>query len=635
MLGKPVFLSSSRLIRISILLSLIGLSGCQPAKQGDETAFNSDYQRPQMQSTLSTRESQFGQPQVKGLDGEAVRELLAAEIAGQRNQVGFALQLYIEQASRLQNPELARRTTYIAQYAGDNQTTLEAAAIWSETDPNNVESRRISSTLLIQQGDYLEAFDFQSDLLAMGEETHFSYLAVQSAQADEYTRNELLIALNGLRSEHPDNPDLLTATAQLLYFSGLYQEATEAIETSLAISPLNVRSLLLKADLRITVDGPQAGIKVLKQAIRKQPDNLRLQLALARTLVKDGDIDQAQKVFANMADNHPENGQLTLSLALILMENGLPDQARQELNKLLEKGLEQDAAHYYLGHLEEQEENTLNAIDHYRMVKGGKDFLQAQARAARLLIANGDIDEARAHLATLRLTLPEYRVRLYLLESELLQSLDRTEEAHLLMTEAITSEGPDYELLYSRAMISLEQQDIEAMERDLRDILDSEPNNAMVLNTLGYTLTEYTDRYSEALLLIRKAAALKPGDPAITDSLGWVYFKLGQLNEAILFLQQAYNQLQDPEVASHLIEVYWQSQHQEEAVALLLEAQQLFPDNQQLQDIEQRFPRLAAEAAAQEAKDKNTENRTPEEDNLDSDTANTPQQSDPANTGTD
>ncbi len=595
MQGMPAIIRSSRLFRASLLLPLFWLSGCQQqATQPEEPAFSADYQRPEMQSNLT----QYPQP-VNGLDGEAVRELLAAEIAGQRNQVGFALQLYMDQASRLQSPELARRATYIAQYAGDNQTTLDAAAIWSETDPDNVESRRISSTLLIQQGSYLEAFDFQSDLLAMGEETHFSYLAAQSAEADNYTRNELLIALNSLRSSHPNNPDLLTATAQLLYFSGLHQEASEAIEASLSIAPLNVRSILLKTDLAITQDGPQQGIVILKKAIRKQPDNLRLQLALARTLVKDGDIDQAQKVFAQMADNHPENSQLTLSLALILMENGLPEQARQELNKLLEQGFELDSAHYYLGRLEEQEGNIEPAIDHYRMVKGGKDFLQAQARAARLLIANGDIEEARAHLATLRLTLPEHRVRLYLLESELLQSLNKTETAHQLLTEAINAEGADYELLYSRAMLSLQLRDIDAMEQDLRDILDNEPNNAMVLNTLGYTLTEYTERYSEALLLIRKAAALKPGDPAITDSLGWVYYKLGQVNESILFLQQAYDKLQDPEVATHLIEVYWISKHPEEAIALLLEARQLFQDNALVDTLEERFPELSRQADLQ------------------------------------
>ncbi|WP_417598246.1 tetratricopeptide repeat protein [Oceanospirillum sp.] len=597
MQGMPALISSSRLTRASILLSLLWLSGCQQQiTQPDALTLSPKDLRSEAQITSP----QVQQP-ISGLDGEAIQDLLAAEIAGQRNQVGFALQLYLEQAARLQNPELARRATYIAQYAGDNQTTLDAAALWSETAPDNAEPRRISSTLLIQQGDVLGAFDFQSELLSMGEETHFSYLAAQSAEADEYTRNELLSAINSLHDHHPDNPDLLTAIAQLLYFSGHNQRANEVIDISLGVAPLSIRSILLKADLAITQHDLRAGIHILEQAILKQPDNLRLQLALARTLVKDGDIDQAQQVFSKIASSHPENGQLTLSLALILMENGLPEQARNQLNKLLERGFEIDAAHYYLGRLEEQENNVQAATDHYRMVKGGKDFLQAQARAAQLLIAQGENDEARAHLATLRLTSPEYRVRLYLLESELLLAQNKLDDAHQLLTEAILSEGSDYELLYSRAMISLKEQDIPSLERDLREILDNEPNNAMVLNTLGYTLTEYTDRYSEALLLIRKAAALKPGDPAITDSLGWVYFKLGQLNEATRFLQQAYNQLQDPEIASHLIEVYWVSGQQDEAVDLLLEARQLFRDSLLLDAVEKRFPELSTQAIHQES----------------------------------
>lgn len=596
MQGLPIYTFLPHLLRASLLLPLILLSGCQPIKPDSHPTFDSGYPRPEMQQQTSKSTPEAKPERMKGLDGEAVRELLAAEIAGQRNQIDSALQRYLEQSARLQSPELAKRTTYIAQYAGDEQTTLEAAAIWSANAPENVESRRISSNLLIQQGEFLEAFDFQNDLLTMGEETHFSYLAAQSGHADEPTREELLSLLTELQKLHPDNPDLLTARAQLLYYSGLYSDAFKAIEHSLALSPLNVRSILLKADLLITSKSPRAGIKYLRQAMAKQPDNLRLQLALARTLVKDGDIEEAQKAFTQMVNMHPDNGQLALSLSLIFMENGLPEQAREELNKLLANGFEKDTAHFYLGRIDEQEGNLNSAIDHYRSVTDGKDFLQAQVRATRLLIQEGAFDEARAHLTELRQKLPGQRNRLFLLEAELLQSQSQLPEAYQLLTDALKSQGMDYELLYSRAMIALQQQDIELMEQDLRQILKNEPNNAMVLNTLGYTLTEYTDRYPEALQLIRKAAALKPGDPAITDSLGWVYYKLGQIHEAVLFLQQAYNQLQDPEVAVHLIEVFWVSGHQEEAVALLQEARQLFENHTLLQDLEARFPELATEA---------------------------------------
>lgn len=600
--GRDITLFSTSL-RLKICLSLaclVGAAGCQPLVQPANTGL----QPSSFSQTAGVTEQAKPDPTpLKGLDGEAVSELLTAEIAGQRGQVSIALDIYTEQALRLKSAPLARRATYIAQYTNNPFKTLEAAEIWSSISPDSVEPRQISSSLLIQQGNLLEAFDFQSELLTMGQETHFSYLASQSAETDDSTRTELLNGISDLIPLHPDSSDLLIAQSQILYFAKKYDASLQAISKALTLSPLNVRAILLQTDLVILQNGTQAGITVLRQAVQAQPDKLRLKLALAQTLVKSGDIHQAQVLFSELAQRHPENPQLSLSLALILMENGLTEQARQELEKLLIHQKEQDSAYYYLGRIEEQDGNAEQAVIHYHNVQGGNDFLSAHVRAARLQLSLGQTDEARNHLADLRVSYEEHRTKLYLLEAELLQSLEQTDEAYQVLTEALQSQGPDFELLYRRSMLSLQQNNIEQMEQDLREILNSDPNNAMVLNTLGYTLTEYSDRYSEALTLIKRAAALKPGDPAIIDSLGWVYYKLGQLKEAILFLQQAYNQLQDPEVASHLIEVYWVSGHREEAASLLLEARQLFSDNALLQDVEQRFPELVAEAALQADKD--------------------------------
>lgn len=560
------------------------LTGCQFMTQ--------DQHDTPTQSVTAQTEQQAPMPPIQGLDAEGVTALLSAEIAGQRDQVDYALRVYLEQASRMQQPNLARRATYIAQYAGDNESAVEAAALWSESDPDNVEAHRINSTLLVQQGDLLSAFEHQKQLLQLDEKTHFSYLASQSERKASAIREELLINLQSLRPDFPQHADLLTAIAQLLTFKNQHSEALEAVNEALAIKADDISAILLKAGLTGQVFSVSEGLDVLHQGIKQHPNNLRLQLALARALLKDGQIEQAKEVFSQVSDKHPENGQLTLSLALILMENGLLDQAKQELDKLLSNQQETNLAHYYLGRLSEQQGDIEGAVFHYQEVTGGKDFLQSHARAARIQIQQGKIDDARVNLSRIRLNHPEQKVKLYLIESELLQGVHETDQAYDVLTEAINTLGNDYELLYARAMLALQLKDIEAMEEDLRLILDTEPNNAMVLNTLGYTLAEYTDRYSEALLLIRKAYALKPGDPAITDSLGWAYFKLGQLNEAILFLQQAYDEMQDAEIASHLIETYWVAGHKEEAVALLQEAVQLFPEHELIEEVLQRFPEL-------------------------------------------
>lgn len=529
---------------------------------------------------------------IDGLNGESLSQLLAAEIAGQREQYNYALQIYLSQASELHRPELAERATWLAQYAGDAEAALDAVTLWSETDPDSKDAHQMASTLLIQRGELLEAFDHQKRLLELGEETHFSYLAERSEKREALIKEELLLNIHSLLRDHPAHADLLTASAQLLTYRRALPQALRQITVALQHDPENVSAIILKAGLVAGLSSVSAGVDVLKQGVELLPDNLRLQLAFARGLLKAGQTEQAQDVFRMIVERNPDNGQLALSLALTMMENGLVEQAKAELEKLLSSHQDSSSAHYYLGRLAEQENDLDGAVFHYQEVQDGQEFLQAHVRAARIQIERGQIEDARVHLSRMRLTHPDQSVRLYLIEAELLQSVNRYEDAGEVLTQGIEKMGEDYELLYSRSMIALKQKNIAAMEEDLRKILEQEPNNAMVLNTLGYSLTEYTERYQEALLLIQRAYELKPGDPAITDSLGWVYFKLGRNNEAIILLGQAYEQMQDPEIASHLIEVYWVGEHKEEALDLLEEAMELFPDNPLIEQLLERFPEI-------------------------------------------
>jgi Flp pilus assembly protein TadD len=104
-----------------------------------------------------------------------------------------------------------------------------------------------------------------------------------------------------------------------------------------------------------------------------------------------------------------------------------------------------------------------------------------------------------------------------------------------------------------------------AMEQDLRSILLQDPDHAATLNALGYTLTNHTERFDEAAKLIERALELSPGDPAILDSLGWVYYKLGHFEVSESLLRRAHVAFPDPEVAAHLGEVLWVQGRQIEA----------------------------------------------------------------------
>ncbi|MBP8263374.1 MAG: tetratricopeptide repeat protein, partial [Pseudomonas sp.] len=101
----------------------------------------------------------------------------------------------------------------------------------------------------------------------------------------------------------------------------------------------------------------------------------------------------------------------------------------------------------------------------------------------------------------------------------------------------------------------------------------------MALNALGYTLADRTERYDEALQLIELAHQINPQDPAILDSLGWVHYRLGNLQQAEQYLRQAFAAFPDHEVAAHLGEVLWLRGKQREARQVWRQALDAQPDS--------------------------------------------------------
>lgn len=109
--------------------------------------------------------------------------------------------------------------------------------------------------------------------------------------------------------------------------------------------------------------------------------------------------------------------------------------------------------------------------------------------------------------------------------------------------------------LYQQAMQAYNIKDLTLMETKLQEILSFAPTNATALNALGYTLVDNTNRLDEGYQYIRQAHRQRPDAPEIQDSLGWALFKLKQPKQALVYLQQAYQQLPEDEVALHLYQV--------------------------------------------------------------------------------
>ncbi|AHL35900.1 hypothetical protein CD58_24835 [Pseudomonas brassicacearum] len=539
----------------ALLLALALLSGCQSM-----APVSTDGTPPVEDSTPAPEK-----PKVYGsFSEETIFSLLSAELAGQRNRFDIALDNYVTQAINTQDPGISERAFRIAEYLGADQAALDTALIWAKNAPDDLEAQRAAAVQLARAGRYDDSMAYMEKVLLGKGDTHFDFLALSAADTDQETRNGLTKSFDRLLQRHPNNGQLIFGKALLLQQDGDAQGALTLLEDNPPEAG-EVAPILLRARLLQGLDRGDEALPLLEKSIKKYPDDKRLRLTYARMLVENNRMDDAKVEFSSLVQQYPEDDELRYSLALVCLEAKAWDEAKGYLEDLIARESHVDSAHLNLGRIAEERNDPESALIEYAQVGPGNDYLPAQLRQADILMGNGKTAEAQSRLAVQRDSQPDYGIQLYLIEAETLSANNQGDKAWNVLQKALKQYPDDLNLLYTRAMLAEKRNDLAQMEKDLRLIIQRDPDNAMALNALGYTLSDRTTRYDEAKVLIEQAHQINPEDPAVLDSLGWVNFRLGNLDEAERLLRQALERFPDQEVAAHLGEVLWANGKQREA----------------------------------------------------------------------
>ncbi|MDH5204804.1 MAG: tetratricopeptide repeat protein, partial [Hylemonella sp.] len=167
-------------------------------------------------------------------------------------------------------------------------------------------------------------------------------------------------------------------------------------------------------------------------------------------------------------------------------------------------------------------------------------------------------------------------------EVQLLRDHKQYPQAYRRLNESLARFPKDVELMYELATLAEKLGHVAQMERLLRRIMVLKPDFHHAYNALGYSLADRNVRLNEARQLILKALEYAPGDPFITDSLGWVEFRRGNLAESLRLLQTAYKAKPDAEIAAHLGEVLWAMDQREQALGVWREGLHLNAENETL-----------------------------------------------------
>jgi len=528
---------------------------------------------------------------VAGLSQDLIYEYLLGDIAARRGDPVTAAGAMTRAAELSSNLEITLRAFSMSMEAGRYEQALELSELLASIDSDYPGERALALRLqaliaLDREEDVFHTLVALIDTLPDQAELP-QYIAQTLGRTPEPGRWLALIERVAIHFE--DNPWTQLSAGWLAYRADDGDRAQAALDRALVLKPGWEEVALLKfSHLRQNDDhGPVAAFAI--DFLDRYPDLVRLRLAYGRLLAEWNDNLAALSQFEKLLEFDPRNIDALYAAGILSQGLAFLDQAKTYFETLLEHYPQEDRSRLYLGQILSEQGEYDDALDLLREIVSADLYFDVQIRVGFVLADAGRIEEALRHLADVTPKSQDEQVRIYLAREQVLRDSGQPEQALELLSAALIDIPDHPDLLYARGLVTAIMDRVAEHERDMRRLIEIDPENAHAYNALGYTLADKTDRLAEALELIEKALTLLPGDPFILDSLGWVHYRRGDLDLALEYLRLAMDQRPDAEIAAHLGEVLWQLGDKDQAIAAWQDGKQADPDNPVLKDTMRKF----------------------------------------------
>ncbi len=515
--------------------------------------------------------------------------ILAAEMAAQHGDHGAAFDYYRRAANQSEHPAIAERGAKLSIHSQNVKQTIEATRRWVELEPESVEANRILGALYLRNKQLQEAQQQFSKLLKLHDKDRlvgFQVVAEQLRKEPNSAGAEQV--LKGLVEATAEQPEAWYIQGWFHSRKQQNQKALGAVDRALKLKPGWGKAVVLRVSILEALGRSKELERFLKQQVEDTPDDAEVFVRYGQALLKQKRNHEAVLQFEQALELSPRSAQILSALALLYISEQSYENARPLLMRLLELPGQKDKANFYLGEMEKGLKNLPDAIAHYASVGKGALYLNARVEMATLL-AEDDVDAGLSILRGISTHDPRKRVQVIIIEAGMLEGAKRFAEAVKLYDQALKLAPENEELLYSRAMAADQMGDLAALERDLHTIVSKNPQHYHAWNALGYTLTLRTNRYAEAKGYLEKALALRPNDFYVLDSMGWVLYKMKEIDSALDYLERAFKARPDAEVAAHLGEVRWVNGEYEAAKKIWKQGRQLDGNNTVLLETLRRF----------------------------------------------
>ena len=516
--------------------------------------------------------------------GEAHTAIATLHLA--RNEIDAANASY-QKSFDLSEGDPSKQFIY-AQFkfrTGDKEAANKLIEEILEDEPRFVPALTLKAQLISADANFEDATKLADEILRLTPYNPEAILLSSRLKLAQNQFDEAILQLERAIERFPESDALAYGLALAHLGNNEPAKASGNLTRTIAINPNHNEAILMQAALDARQGDPEAAIISLEEVLIKNSQNVQAQTLLAQIHLEAGHLDEALNLYqalGNQLEANPAPPQLE---AEVLLRMGKTEEARAALARSLDRdpnyllSLERITDIDLAGRRFDEAVSRIDSMfqnsteQAYLHMLKGKTLLAGEDNAA------GEIELKRA--IELKPTLRDaylYLAVYYTISKNLDQALTK-------LNALVDLNPKDIEALIRIGGIHEQQKDYTSARSTYMKVVAVDSNNSAALNNLAYINAEHFDNIDEAYDQAMRARDLRPSDPAIADTLGWINYKRGDYLLALSLIKESAAKIsQHPEIQYHLAKAHAALDEDASAKAAFRKALELGLDGEKAED---------------------------------------------------
>ena len=471
------------------------------------------------------------------------------------------------------------------------------ALLWLEKilalDPGDLETVSLVANIQAANGQIDEAVATYRQFLTLEPDNQQGLLLLGTFYARHRRYEEAKRILEKLLALDSDSADGHLYLARLYRELKLPDRAAEHYEKALALR-WSTMTAIEAADLLEGMGRYKEAEKLYLRMLEEDDANEHARVQLAEIYTKLGETDKAIAMLQKLKDYSLEPQQVDLTIGRILVESNRLDEAEAHFKQMIADYPDFEAVRTLLAMVYYEKGEKREAVRQLAAIgKDSESYADAMLMRIRILVEMKDYPQAESILTEAIESGVEPLSKLYTLLAGLYQKEGRIEDARKIFQQALTLFADDHKVYFEYGIFLDKTGDQKGALAAMQKVLELNPEDPYALNYIGYTWADRGINLEKAKQYLTEAVRQLPQDGFVRDSLGWVYFKLGETDAAIRELKAASGlEPEDPTIAEHLGDAYVAKGDIKAASTSYERAMKFYPEEEKKQKVRDKLQQL-------------------------------------------